>query len=121
MCRWFQMLPPHPRREVRDYAMVFRHTHVGRHRDVLFVIAGFTERSTAVAAQYLMHEWKALWEQHVKGTTVTGSRGDFLLLIEGPSDPRQIDHWRLILEVTPRSLHDLGIHCEWADRIPGRY
>src|SRR5580692_5356020 len=38
---WLRMLPPIKGPEVRDYAMIFRHTRLKPQRQVLFVVAGF--------------------------------------------------------------------------------
>jgi hypothetical protein len=119
---WFRMLPPHNEAEVRDYAVIFRHTRLQPHRQVLFVVAGFTERSTALAAQYLVQNWQTLWQTHVRGHAERRSRGDFLILIEGPSDPAKVAEWSedKDFQVTPEKLRRKGILCDWADRIPDR-
>jgi hypothetical protein len=119
---WEAMLPPTHGPEVRDYAMIFRHTQVGLHRHVLFVVAGFTERSTEIGAHYLTNNWPMLWKRHVKGRADHGSLGDFLVLIEGPSDPDRADEWieDRSLEITPEKLRKAGIECAWADRISGK-
>jgi hypothetical protein len=116
---WEAMLPPTHGPEVRDYAMIFRHTQVGLHRHVLFVVAGFTERSTEIGAQYLTNNWPMLWKRHVKGRAHHGPLGDFLVMIEGPSDPDRSDEWieDRSLEITPERLQKAGIDCAWADRI----
>lgn len=117
--KWLRMLPPHNEEEVRDYAMIFRHTRREPHHQVLFVVAGFTERGTGIAGQYLADQWKKLWETHVQGQTHHGSLGDFLVIIEGPSDITSIDDWSedKTLRVTPLMLSEKGIRCEWADRL----
>lgn len=118
---WAAMLDPEPGLDVRDYAIIFRHTRLDP-RQVLFAIAGFTERSTAVAAQYLAGNWQKLWTKYVKGTPRERSRGDFLIVIEGPSDPHRVNEWSEIreFEITPETLRDKGIDCEWADRLDER-
>jgi hypothetical protein len=117
---WFRMQPPINGPEVRDYAIILRHTRLNPQRQVLFVVAGFTERSTAVAARYLVDNWATLWKNHVRGFADTGTRGDFLIIIEGPSDPQLLREWSEVegFRVTPDKLKSKGISCEWASRIP---
>jgi len=105
--RWCRMLPPINGPEVQDYAMIFRHTRVKPQRQVLFVVAGFTERSTAIASHYLAEHWKQLWKTHVKNRTGGGSFGDFLIIIEGPSDLEKSYDWSEdeTLQVTPEKLN----------------
>lgn len=119
MDSWLRMLPPINGPAVSDYAIIFRHTRLEPHRQVLFVVAGFTERGTAVAGKYLARKWMKLWEKHVRGRADRASRGDFLIMIEGPSDPQAVDDWSEVkdLEATPQKLHDKRINCEWADRV----
>lgn len=107
---------------VQDYAMLFRHTHAGPNRQVLFVVAGFTERSTSIGAQYLANNWTSLWRKYVAGPKNRRSLGDFLHIIEGPSDPDRAKDWSEVEEfcVTPETLRRTGIKCEWADRITRR-
>jgi DNA-binding winged helix-turn-helix (wHTH) protein len=116
---WLRMLPPINGPEVRDYAMIFRHTRLKPQRQVLFVVAGFTERGTGIAGQYLADHWKELWETHVKGQGDHGSLGDFLVIIEGPSDPESIHDWSedKAFRITPQKLLDKRIRCERADRM----
>ena len=44
--------------------------------------------------------------------------GDFLMIIEGPSDPQRLLEWSEAEEfrVTPEKLKAIGIECEWARR-----
>jgi hypothetical protein len=107
-------------KDVRDYAMILRHTHNGTDGpsgQVHFVLAGFTERSTARAAEFLVHNWHRLWRRYVK-TARTGSLGDFLIVIEGPSwgDTTQ---WREVphLDVTPGKLRDVAATSVWGQRM----
>jgi hypothetical protein len=119
---WFEMLAPRRKgRDVSDYAIILRHTRLRPARQVVFVVAGFTERGTAVGGQFLADNWKDLWETHVMGRAHGGSLGDFLIFIEGPSDPRRIGEWSEITElrVTPEKLASkaINIPCEWQNRI----
>jgi hypothetical protein len=117
--------------DVWDYAIILRHTErsgaAGLYPDrgeeshnprlVLLVLAGFTERGTAIAAHYLAKYWHQLWQNHVKGTPYYG---DFVTLIEGPSDPDKFDHWREdpSFLVTPKLVHGCGIRDnDWYDRV----
>lgn len=114
---WFEMLPPAHGRAVQDYAIILRHTRqVDSHRQIIFVVAGFTERGTAIAGQYLAKDknWQALWRTYVNGRPY----GDFLIVIEGPSDPRRMEEWSEVkqYEVIPERLLKRKISCEWAHR-----
>ena len=103
---------------VWDYAIIFRHTQIKRgHRQVLFVLAGFTERGTAVAGEYLAAHWDTLCDRYVSGKP---HYGDFMTLIEGPSDPDKVSDWLedTSFTVTPQIVYDCGItECEWYDRV----
>lgn len=104
--------------DVQDYAMIFRHTYNDRPRQVRFVLAGFTERATAIAGRYLANNWKALWEKYVCGNAQKASRGDFLTLIAGPSRPGSLEAWKEdpnLEAITPDRLRD-KIACEWSCR-----
>jgi len=115
---WLEMLPPTKGPEVRDYAMILRQTKLGPPRQVLFVLAGFTERATAIAGKYLAHNWPKLWTKYVKNHAQHGSLGDFFAIIEGPSDPGRAHEWSedKRFEITPQNLADAGIDCEWTSR-----
>lgn len=106
---------------VQDYAIILRHTQeVGHRKQVLFVLAGFTELGTAVAGRYLAGHWRGLWKKYVHGQP---HDGDFLALIEGPSDPGQFGVWEENegFAITPQAVFDAGIHgCPWFDRVAAR-
>ncbi|ADW71466.1 hypothetical protein AciX9_4525 (plasmid) [Granulicella tundricola MP5ACTX9] len=80
---WERMLPPKNGPRVSDYAVLLRHTY---NRQILFVVAGFTERGTSIGAAHLAANWSKLWEQYVQGNAYKRGLGDFLVLIAGPSD-----------------------------------
>lgn len=108
--------------EVRDYAIILRHTRrQGNYRQVLFLVAGFTERGTAAAGQYLAANWHELWSKHVKGSTNRSGLGDFLVVIEGPSGTNDISKWAPdpnLLPITPYNLFEpYRIPCEWSKRF----
>jgi DNA-binding winged helix-turn-helix (wHTH) protein len=126
---WSQMLPPANGPDVRDYALIFRNTRRDGGRQILLAVAGFTERSTALGGKFLAEKWPKLWEDHVRGSAFSGSLGDFLILIEGPSDPDRLDEWSEVKEFewSPEKLkaireklkakgEDVEWACEWADR-----
>jgi hypothetical protein len=87
LAKWIDDEPKAP---VNDYAIILRHTELddNGHRLLKFVLAGFTERGTAAAGEYLAQNWRALWLKYVKGEHNRKGFGDFLLVIEGPS------HWK---------------------------
>ncbi len=77
----------------------------------------------------MAEKWPKLWEDHVRGSAFSGSLGDFLILIEGPSDPDRLDEWSEVKEFewSPEKLKAIreklkakgeGVEwsCEWADR-----
>jgi hypothetical protein len=112
---------------VKDYAIILRHTRTtGHHRQIFFVLAGFTERGTAAAGHYLATHWKQLHRRLVAGRHDKRSFGDFLLLIGGPSSsPERVAEWRedtRLPPVTgPRIRETIGdIDCEWVRRELGR-
>lgn len=117
--KWIQMLPPVNGPDVDDYALIFRNTRPGIQRQVLFVVAGFTERSTSLAGQYLSANWTRLWARHVRQSPYTGTLGDFLLVIRGPSDIDRISEWSEVpeFEITPNVLRQLNVDCEWSSRL----
>ena len=116
---WMSMLPPNKGPDVQDYAMIFRHTRMGPVRQTLFIVAGFTERGTAIGGAYLAENWKNLWERFVRGRVHRDSLGDFLILIEGPSDTDRLSEWTEVpeFEITPEKLKAKCIKCEWAGRL----
>jgi len=103
---------------VEDYAIILRYTRMtGSHRQILFVLAGFTERGTAIAGRYLALNWRQLWRNYVHKQPY---EGDFVILIEGPSDVAQARRWQEDdrFTITPKVIHDLGITGEgWFDRV----
>jgi len=108
--------------KVRDYAIILRHTR--KHKDgrqVIFVLGGFTEYGTAAAGKYLAEHWPDLWRKHVKGRAHNGSLGDFMILIEGPSDIKDMRQWKQdpnFPAITPAVLLDpYHIDCEWSRRL----
>jgi|HubBroStandDraft_6_1064221.scaffolds.fasta_scaffold119983_3 transcriptional regulator with XRE-family HTH domain len=119
--RWLRMTPARKtkRETARDYAIVFRHTTKLKNperRQVHFVLAGFTERGTAIAGRYLAERWSELHAKHVVGKTDTKTRGDFLLMIEGPSWPSRFQEWGVdpsFEAITPDRVRSCGF--EWND------
>lgn len=111
--------------KIRDYAVILRHTQIRQdgHRQVTFVVAGFTERGTEAAGTFLAANWRQLWAEHVKGKHDSGSLGDFVLLIEGPSHWQKIEEWgsdRNLPAITPSRLVDIAPHIEegpWVKRM----
>jgi len=108
--------------KVRDYAMILRHTR--KHKDgrqVIFVLGGFTEHGTAAAGQYFAAHWTELWDKHVKGRGYGAGLGDFMILIEGPSDIKDLKQWKQdpnFPAITPAILLDpYHIDCEWSRRL----
>jgi DNA-binding winged helix-turn-helix (wHTH) protein len=126
---WSAMLKNPARYEVRDYGMILRHTDPDKEDQVAFVLAGFTERGTAVAGQYLAAHWLELHGRFFPktGDDATG-RGDFLLIIEGKSwpDVRQWKDHPRFPPITPKRLFELGkknrriASCEWAKRFAAK-
>jgi transcriptional regulator with XRE-family HTH domain len=105
--------------DVQDYALIFRHTHNDDPRQISFVLAGFTERGTAIAGRYLAKRWQELWRKYVADTVNGPSRGDFFIMIAGPSWPGSVDGWKEdpnFLAITPERLRG-KIDCEWARRF----
>jgi DNA-binding winged helix-turn-helix (wHTH) protein len=104
--------------DVSDYAIILRHTEVNPcGRQVHLLLGGFTKRGTAIAAQYLAKNWLKLWKAHVREAPYYG---DFLTLIEGPSNPDKTDQWSedASFLVTPKIVHDCDISKnEWYDRV----
>jgi hypothetical protein len=109
--------------DVRDYAIILRHTQPEQHgrRQVLFVVAGFTEIGTAAAGHYLARNWRELCEKHVHGRCHDPRlRGDFLIVIEGPSNAGKIGDWaedKSLSAITPEKLQEHRIQCKWTERL----
>jgi hypothetical protein len=107
---------------IRDYALILRNTETLPTRKVHFYLCGFTEVGTAAAGYFLAANWPQLWKEHVKDQATGPSRGDFCIVIEGPSgNLRDLDRgWDQVLKITPQSLkdQDFGDDCEWAKRMP---
>jgi hypothetical protein len=119
---WITMMENPDSADVRDYAVILRHTQqkANRNRKVVFALGGFTERSTAIAGRYLAKNWFELWTRYVEGEACDGSLGDFLIVIEGPSSPESVHEWwseDKSLSITPQLLYERGIRCEWSNRI----
>jgi len=116
--RWLDMLEYED--SVNDYAIILRHTELEPRRHLLFVVAGFTERGTAVAGLYLAKNWRNLWKRYVRGHAHKGSLGDFMIVIEGVSDPKSPNPWLEVsaYEVTPEKLEKAGMTCLWSKRVP---
>jgi hypothetical protein len=106
----------------RDYAIILRHTQPEQqgNKQVLFVCAGFTEIGTAAAGHYLATKWEKIWEErcNILGYDRRG-KGDFLLVIEGPSTIAQMKEWTKDRNffITPEKLYSAGIDCIWANRL----
>jgi len=101
--------------EVQDYAIIFRYTE--KFGQTQFLIGGFTERSTAIAATYLANEWERLSNLHFSEPK---SLGDFLVVIAGPSNSHVdslLDGWSEVLAVNPQILFEKSIECEWQARL----
>jgi DNA-binding winged helix-turn-helix (wHTH) protein len=122
---WLTMLTDANVQDVHDYAIIFRNTILkpNHHRQVIFVLAGYSERGTAIAGRYLAENWQELWKRHVKGRATTDSLGDFLVLIEGFSRPESFADWTEdeTFEVTPKKLCEKGIECEWSNRVKPKH
>jgi hypothetical protein len=105
--------------EVNDYAIILRHTEKKDGR-TLWVLAGFTERSTAISARYLIAHWSDLWGTHFRNAPAE-ALGDFLVVIEGPSnpDPEKLADWSEVLAVNPQKLDQayIPIPCVWQRRV----
>jgi DNA-binding winged helix-turn-helix (wHTH) protein len=106
---------------VEDYAIILRHTNYVRTRkQVLFVLAGFTERGTAVAGRYLAFHWRRLSKRYVHDKD---DDGDFLIFIVGPSDPGLFRDWEEDEQfaITPLDVYEADIKgCAWFDRVTSR-
>jgi hypothetical protein len=103
--------------EVNDYAIIFRHTEKKGGR-ILWVLAGYTERSTAIAARYLIDHWSNLWGRHFRDAPAD-ALGDFLVVIDGPSnpDPERLADWSEVLAINPQILAQAEIPCVWQRRL----
>jgi hypothetical protein len=119
---WNEMRSKSNTKDVRDYAMILRHTYLKSEgkRKVVFALGGFTERGTAAAGRYLAANWRDLWTRYVDGNFDGPSLGDFFILIEGPSLPDSVGEWWSDVKgfaVTPLALHAKAIDCEWSRRL----
>jgi hypothetical protein len=120
MNRWLS-LRKYPNQHVWDYAIILRHTELTLtgERRIFFVVAGFTERSTAAAGHHLATRWPDLYDTYVKPQELDReSRGDFLIVITGLSNPVNFGDWaedRLFPAITPARLE--GIRCDWTERL----
>jgi hypothetical protein len=106
---------------VQDYAIILRYTQrIGSHKQLLFVCGGFTERGTELGAKYLAEHWHDLWTDYVRDKK---DDGDFLVLVEGPSDPETLSDWQETksFAITPAIVADANIEgCEWTERVEAR-
>lgn len=109
--------------DIDDYAIILRHTDTDKtsgKRQVRLVLAGFTERGTAAAGAYLAKHWKSFRDKNVKNQYISGSLGDFMLVIRGPSYWENIQEWeehKELIRITPKSLKDLKVVTPWAERM----
>ena len=127
--RWLDGKTP-----VNDYAVILRHTDCGEDADahdsprqVRFMLAGFTERGTQAAGTYLALKWEKLWAKNVRNKHDSEGRGDFMIVISGPSHwVEDADHSSFLWEedpdfkpVTPEALAEIVDLREtpWAQRI----
>ena len=103
-----------------------RHTEATEQgRRISFVIGGFTERGTAAGGLYLASKFPQIYRSVRAGyksrQNYKDSRGDFLLVIYGPSRPDKFREWKPAFSpITPMLLHDAEIGCEWQERIKSR-
>jgi hypothetical protein len=103
----------------RDFAIILRRTlrTPAGNRQVQFVLAGFTEIGTAAAGAYLANNWSRLWKRYVRGRLKEGTHGDFLAIIEGPSDPGAVADWGEDPDfpaITETTVKRLGRDYEWS-------
>jgi hypothetical protein len=106
-------------RESRDFAIILRRTLIRTdgQRQVRFVLAGFTEIGTAAAGKFLAEKWPDLWKKYVRKELKTDSRGDFLAIVEGPSDASAV--WSedpYFPAITAPTVKRLGKGYEWTFR-----
>jgi hypothetical protein len=103
--------------ECNDYAIILRRTFLTNdgNRHVRFVLAGFTEKSTAIAGKYLADRWRFLWQDYVAGkTTPEHGYGDFFLVIAGKSNTDKACDWSKAFEaITPNDSHFAGMEDAW--------
>jgi hypothetical protein len=121
MKAWVDMRNEDDAYPVRDYAIILRHTEVkpSGARQFWFVLAGFSERATAIAGFYLAARWDELWRKYLHEEP-TQSLGDFLVVIAGPSKPDpewKVDEWSEVLAVTPQKVAAADIPCLWKARM----
>jgi hypothetical protein len=92
-----------------DYAIILRYT-IGIEEEETqhhLVAAGFTERSTFIAARYLAENWKKIYDDERVGG------GDFLVVTTGPSNPSDLSKWSSVKHsciVTPKHVLDAGLN-----------
>lgn len=104
----------------RDYALILRHaSEVGARACVYFWVAGFTDRGTAAAGRFLAENWELLDKRFVAKRNDANPHGNFMILIEGPSEDRdpKMGKWTQVdaFEVTPRDIQrKAGI--SWSSR-----
>jgi hypothetical protein len=109
-----------PRHLVKDYALILRHTkQTNGHRQVILILAGFTEIGTAAAGHYLHKNWTSLYEMYVRGNTKGGSLGDFALVVCGLSDENAFGDWKPdpnLPAITPPDIKHHQIDAPWGKR-----
>jgi hypothetical protein len=95
--------------KVDDYAIILRHTrqYEGA-KQIVFILAGFTEDGTYAAADYLATKWHDLWRKYLN-TDDKVSDGRFLQLIHGksPYDPGAL--WSPVpgfKDITPSNMQN---------------
>ena len=73
-----------------DYGMILRRTYLigsEKRRQIRFVVAGFTERATAIAGNYLAENWAKFSPGYMRALHEKAhGYGDFLAIITGYSD-----------------------------------
>ncbi|WP_433970237.1 hypothetical protein [Tunturiibacter gelidiferens] len=111
--RWLKGASGANAKDVEDYAIILRHTYRDEPRKLSFVLAGFTERATAISGIYLAKNWSSIWERYVKDKVDTPSRGDFLMFIAGPSRPGRVDE----VDGRSESACDYPGHCASSDPV----
>jgi hypothetical protein len=98
--------------QCNDFAFILRRTEIigDRRRRVYFVVAGFTERGTAAASRFLREQWSTLYEA---GAEKKPDRGDFFLIIYGPSNPNA--KWKKVFGFWRRDFIKKGAGAKWPD------
>ncbi len=126
--RWLTMVDdPNGHNPSHDYAIILRRTATtSAGRQVRFLLAGFTERGTAVAAKYLARNWKELHRRFFPhGQKDRRSLGDFMLVIHGDSRAESFGRWTAAKfpAITPQLVYELGkrnrdvANSAWAQRF----